>query len=330
MSDFTITIVGTGVIGTSIGLALKKQDEPLRLVGHDKDLSNARSAEKMGAFDKTEWNLINATSQADLIILATPLSGIRPTMEAIAEDLKKNVVITDTTPNKVSTLAAAQELLPDHAHFIGGNPMVRPVGSGFKNASPDLFNQRLYCLTPSPAADEQAVQLMVGIVTMLGADPFFLDAAEHDGLAVAVEYLPQLLSLNLIQTLSKQNSWREIRKLGGGLLEQVSSGADGDPDSLAAGFRQNKTALIHWLDLYTTQLQELRSLVADEEISEEALVEYVDQAIVARTNWQTDYKKGQYDDPELETTKIETPGLLNQMVGFDSIRKRLSGSSKKK
>ena len=76
MSTFTITIVGTGVIGTSLGLALKQKDESLRLVAHDKDLGNAKAAAKLGAFDKVEWNLINACDQADLIMLAIPLSGI--------------------------------------------------------------------------------------------------------------------------------------------------------------------------------------------------------------------------------------------------------------
>ena len=79
MSDFTITIIGTGVIGTSIGLALKQQKDPMRVLGHDKDLTYAQAGVKMGAFDKAEWNLVNACEKADLIILAIPFNGIRST-----------------------------------------------------------------------------------------------------------------------------------------------------------------------------------------------------------------------------------------------------------
>ncbi|MEW5961734.1 MAG: prephenate dehydrogenase/arogenate dehydrogenase family protein, partial [Chloroflexota bacterium] len=88
MSNFTITIVGTGVIGASLGLALKQSQEPLRVLGHDKDLLHAKAGVKQGAFDRAEWNLVNACEPADLIILAIPLNGIRATLAAIAPYLK--------------------------------------------------------------------------------------------------------------------------------------------------------------------------------------------------------------------------------------------------
>ena len=97
MSNFTITIVGAGVIGTSLGLALKQGQDPPRLLVHDKALANANAAVKKGAFDKAEWNLVNACEKADLIFLAIPLDGIRPTLEAIAPYLKENCVISDTS-----------------------------------------------------------------------------------------------------------------------------------------------------------------------------------------------------------------------------------------
>jgi prephenate dehydrogenase len=175
MSDYTVAIVGTGVIGTSLGLALKQRGDEFRVLAHDKELGQAKEAVKMGAFDKAEWNLINASEPADLILLALPLSAIRPTLEAIAPYLKQDVVISDTCNNKEAVLVWANELLPDHAHFVGGNPIVQPGGTGYKHARADLFQNRLYCLTPAPAAHEGAVQLMVGLVALLGAEPFFLD-----------------------------------------------------------------------------------------------------------------------------------------------------------
>jgi prephenate dehydrogenase len=321
MSDFTITIVGTGVIGTSIGLALKQHNDPPRLVAHDKELANAKAAVKMGAFDKAEWNLINACEQANLIVLATPPDGIRPTLEAIGPYLKDDVVISDTARSKATTLAWARDLLPKHVHFVGGNPVVHPAGAGHENAEADLFQGRLYCLTPAPSAHEEAVQLVVNLVTMLGAEPFFLDAAEHDGLVTATENLPNLLSIALFSTLSQQNSWREIRKLAGGLFERVSTGADGDPDSLASNFLENSDALIHWLDQYVGHLHELRTLLVAGDDQNEELTQKIDKAIVARVNWLRDFEKGDFIDPELTSPKVERPNLLNQMIGFGRFRK---------
>ena len=316
MSNFTITIIGAGVIGTSLGLALKQEKDPPRLLVHDKELANANAAVKKGAFDKAEWNLINICEKADLIILAIPLNGVQPTLAAIAPYLKENAVISDTSRSKTPVLAWVDELLPNHVHYVGGDPVVHPSGSGYEHASADLFRHRLYCLTPAPSTEEAAVQLLVGLVNMIGAQPFFLDAAEHDGLVTAVEHLPVALSVALLHTLSAQGSWREMRKLAGRLFEEVSSGAIGEADTLKDNLLTNRDNLIHWLDNYITQLSQLRALLAEADESGEALVEMLDQAVVERYNWLVDYQKGRFVDPQLEPLKVETPGFMKRMIGL--------------
>ncbi|MEM7342834.1 MAG: prephenate dehydrogenase [Chloroflexota bacterium] len=314
MSDLTVTIVGTGVIGTSLGLALKQIEEAPRLIAHDKDLSVSKAAVQRGAFDKADWNLINACDQADVIILAMPLSGIRPTMEVIADDLKQGVLISDTCRSKAPVLQIMSDLLPDHAHFVGGDPIVHPAGLGPENAREDLFQGHAYCLTPSPSANEDVGQFWVNLVGAIGAEAFFLDAAEHDGLVTAVEYLPAVVSCTLLNSLSTQTSWRESRKMAGGLFEQVSTGATGDPDSLAESLQSNRQSLLHWLDNYQDHLNQLRALLAEDDL--EALAQHLDKAFVERHNWLTDYKKNRFSDPELTKTEIETPGLMKRLVGF--------------
>lgn len=320
MSHFTITIIGAGLIGVSLGLALR-QEKDVRLLAHDKELDKAKAAVKQGAFDKTEWNLINACEPADLIILAIPLSGIQPTLAAIAPYLKPGAIITDTARNKASVLAWAAELLPPQVHFVGGDPLVQPAGNGPEHASANLFRQRLYCLTPASTADEAAVQTMVGLVSMLGAKPFFLDAAEHDGLAVAVDTLPALLSAALVETVTSQTSWRELRKLAGLLFEQVSAGAVGDPDSLKDNLLANKHNLLHWLDSYMGQLQQLRALLVEPE-SGEPLAQKLDHAIVERHNWLKDYQRGNFDDLDLALPQIEKRNFMQQLVGLGGFGKK--------
>lgn len=316
MSDFTITVVGTGVIGTSIGLALKQTQEPLRLIAHDKDLAVAKSAVKAGAFDKAEWNLINACEPASLIVLAVPLNAVRPTLEAIAPYLRQGAVVTDVCRSKAPVLAAAQELLPDQAHFVGGDPIVTPVGIGYEHGSATLFQQRLYCLTPAASAQEEAVQLIVNFVNLLGGQPFFLDADEHDGLVAATEYLPAILSTALLNTLAGQASWRESRKLAGRLFEQVSAGAEGDPDGLKDGLLSHQETLLVWLDQYLEQLGQLRTMIAAGDERGEALAQSLDKAVVERRNWLLDYQQHRFVDPELMSTPVENPGLLRRWIGF--------------
>jgi prephenate dehydrogenase len=316
MADFTITVVGTGVIGTSLGLALKQTEEPLRLVAHDKDLAIAKNAVKSGAFDKAEWNLINACEQASLIVLAIPLNGIRPTLEAIGPYLQKGAVVTDVCRSKTPVLAAAQTLLPEHVHFVGGDPIVYPLNPGHENATPDLFRQCLYCLTPAVSAHEEAVRLLVNFVNLVGGTPFFLDAEEHDGLVAATEYLPAMLSAALVQTLANQASWRETRKLAGRLFEQVSAGVEGNPDGLKDGVLSHRATILAWLDQYLTQLGELRSLIAEADETGEALARAFDQAVVERHNWLTDARHHRLADNEALTAPVETTGFLRRLIGF--------------
>ena len=314
MSEYTITIVGAGVIGSSIGLAIKEEADPPRLLVHDKELKNAKAAVQLGAFDKAEWNLINACEKADLIILAIPLNGIRPTLEAIAPYLKEGAVISDTSPNKVPVLAWVKELLPEQVHYVGCNPIVHPTGSGYEHASADLFRNKLYCLTPAPSAHEQAVQLLVGVTGIIGAEAFFLDAVEHDGLVVAVEHLPALASITLLSTLAGQNSWREARKLAGKLFEQVSAGASGDPDAIKDTLLTDTDNLVHWLDGYIDQLSQLRTILADETRSEEEFVDMIDKLVVERQKWQQDYQEGRFNDPEIAPAEIGNQGLMRRLI----------------
>lgn len=327
MSEFTVTVVGTGVIGTSIGLALKRGQNPPRLIAHDKDLAVAKEAVKKGAFDKAEWNLINACEPASMVVLAIPLNGIRPTLEAIGPYLQENAVVTDVCRSKVPVLAAVQAVLPAHIHFVGGDPIVNPAGSGSENGEAGLFQNRLYCLTPTASAHEESVQLLVDFVALLGGQPFFLDADEHDGLVAVTEYLPNLMSVALLNALSRQTSWREARKLAGHLFEQVSAGATGDPDGIKDGLLSNRDSIVAWLDQYMAELAQLRTILAEtgvtaetglakEASAAEKLAQTLDQAIVQRHNWKRDFEQHRFVDPELTPPEIDTPGLLQRWIGF--------------
>ena len=168
----------------------------------------------------------------------------------------------------------------------------------------------------------------------MGGEPFFLDAAEHDGLMTAVEHLPSLIGVALVRTMSEQHSWRELRKLAGSAFRQASAGAEDDPDGLKDNYLENKEMLLRWIDSYAAQLGQLRALIASEdEDADEQLAEAIDEAVVARTNWLKDYQAGDFRDPEikaLSSTPIERPSLFGRMVGFGGRRKKEPDSGKKK
>src|SRR5512140_3676546 len=163
MAKSRITIVGLGLIGGSIGLALKKAKVDTEIVGHDKNSDVARRALKMGAVDKTEWNLPSSCEGASMVILALPLDGVRETLPAISPVLTPGVIVTDTATSKAPVMEWAKAL-PEGVHFVGGDPGLSPrrggSARGIDAASADLFQGATYSLTASISAAPSAIETM--------------------------------------------------------------------------------------------------------------------------------------------------------------------------
>ena len=149
-----ITIVGMGLIGTSLGLALKKADLGLEIVGTDRDRAVSGTAKRMGACDSTQNNPLDAIRGARMVILATPVGGIREMLKLYGPELEPGVIVTDTGSTKAEVLAWAEEFLPDTVSFVGGHPMAGKELSGPVAAEADLFQNATYCIIPGKGADE--------------------------------------------------------------------------------------------------------------------------------------------------------------------------------
>ena len=228
MAQSQITIVGLGLIGTSLGLALKREERNFVIVGHDKDGGAIERAKQAGAIDRSHWNLISACEAADLIVLAIPTAGIGPTLKALRQDLKSGCLILDTAQIKGPVLQAAQ-VLPDTVHFVGSNPVLvgssRPV---IDSPSADLFQNATWALCPTPTTAPDAIRVAADLVTLVGAQPLFLDPAEHDGLMAAVDGMPTVLAAALATAVGNNQSL--ARNPAGG-REPVRSGAHSCPIS---------------------------------------------------------------------------------------------------
>ena len=200
-----MTIIGLGLIGGSLGLALKATKLPnVEIVGYDTDTIAAVDARRLGAVDKTEHTLQRATADAGMVILATPIVAMRQVMEEIARGLRENCIVTDTASTKSLVMEWAGELLPPHVSFVGGHPMAGKETAGIANADAKLFAGKAYCIVPSPDATESAVKLVAGLVHLIGAQPLFIDAHEHDRYVAAVSHLPLVLSSALFTLVREQ------------------------------------------------------------------------------------------------------------------------------
>jgi len=317
MSKPRITIVGLGLIGGSIGLALRQAGNDYEVVGHDREHAVASKARKLGAVSKTEWNLISACEGADLIIIATPVVAIKETLTAIAPYLKPGCLVTDTGSIKGPVVAWAKEILPDTVNFVGGNPIVSQEGSlptGIEGARADLFQGGLYCLTPLPEAAPQAVQLATDLVHLLGAKPFFLDAAEHDGLVAGVDHLPFVLSAALLGTTITSPAWREMRKLAGDAFQSVTRFSSSDAATYRDACLTNGENIVRWIDACLARLEELREVIAAQEA--EKLEETFEEAMSVRDRWLRDKADGRWELAEEISASPPQQGFLRRLVGL--------------
>ena len=320
MTRPTITIVGLGRVGTSIGLALRreKQDE-FDIIGHDRDYGRARDVRKRGAVNKLDWNLISACEKADMVIIATPLEGVRETLELTADYLSEGCVVIDTANLKGSVMGWAETYLPDSVSFIGTNPIISAVGQGVEAATPDLFQGALWCVFPAPNATSEAVKLVSDMIHMMGAKPYFLDPLEHDGLMAGMEHLPLVLSAALLRMTFGADTWKELRKVTGASYETATMLPSYDASFYRDIFLHNRENTLRWLDLYVEELSSFKELIAAGDA--EALTEVFDKAVDARILWLEQRKEG-YPDIRVEKPEFPTMGgFFNSFLGLGAFRR---------
>lgn len=307
-----IAIIGLGLIGGSIGLALKKSKLELELVGHDKDLGVAGRAVKRGAVDKTEWNLINACDGAGLIVLALPLDAIRDTLSALKSYIQPGAIITDTATSKVPVLEWAKDL-PRGVEFVGGDPVLnanRTInGRGIDAADAALLHDATYCLTPAATASPQAIDTMTNFVNLLGAKSYFIEAAEHDGLMAGVQHFPAFLATAYAAAIIQSQGWRERGKLAGAAFRTATELVPTDKQTAREQFLSHRADLTRWIDLNIVKLRELREILAREDAAAlEALVQTIADE---RAKW----LGGKFDDdglprPDMESIQNQTARLF--------------------
>ena len=287
-----ITIIGTGLIGTSLGLALRQSSlRNLTVVGTDADHYARSGAQRRQAFDRVENRLGNAIDDADIIILATPVMAMRELLEGLAPYWPEGCVITDVGSTKGQVLEWADALLPDTVDFVGGHPMAGKETPGPENADAALFAGKPYCIIPSPKADQRAVAEITTLAEAVNAQPYYISAYEHDSFVAAVSHLPFVLSTALVGCTSKSANWSDIAQLASSGYRDLTRLAAGDVIMHRDICVSNAEPIVAWIDAMIRELYEYRKLLdTDDGAPPDAdAVQQVetlfDEARIARAKW---------------------------------------------
>jgi len=242
-----LTIVGLRTTGTLIGLALKAATSEIPIVGHDPDPVRTRRASRLGAIDKSHWNLISACSKADMILLDLPLDELETTLAALDKELGENVVLIDTCPVKRPVMEIAERTLNHHTQFVGGHLVARAPQMGESELSPDMTKGAAFYLVALPDTSPQALDMTTNLAVAIGAKPQFVDAVEHDGLVAATSQLVLLSALALADTLTDSHGERD-RQQGVGSEYAALGSILNNTQVSSSELLANRDNLIRWFD----------------------------------------------------------------------------------
>jgi prephenate dehydrogenase len=328
MSKPIISIIGLGVTGASLGLALQQEPGNFEIVGHDKDMGASNEARRVGAVQRTTWNLHNACEGADMIILATPFSALRDLFNHIREDLRPETLVLAAVNVMQPAIALAAELLPRQTHIVVGHPILPGVGGSLAPRA-DLFQDATFCLAPGIDAQPVAVQLASDLVARVGAKPLFVDPQEHDGLIAGVEQLPQVVAAALMQMNAAATGWREGRRLAGRTFTQATD-VGHSAEQLYGAWQSNRANLLLRVDQLLQALQSWRALLAHEDSTADkpALLEALKAVVDERLTWEGQAMLKQWDETPAPD-RAEARGMFQQMFFGGLAGRRSSGKDRR-
>jgi prephenate dehydrogenase len=193
-----ITIIGVGLLGGSIGLAARKRRVAKEIAGYARREKTIAESEKIGALDYATTDLLAAVSNADLVILCTPLAQMRALTEQFLPALKRGTIVTDVGSVKADVVRELESLVKKAgAHFVGGHPMAGGEKMGVLAARADLYENAVCVVTPTKNSNVAAVRKLEQFWKSLGTWTLRLDAAKHDSIVSRTSHLPHVTAAAL-------------------------------------------------------------------------------------------------------------------------------------
>ena len=258
-----VCIIGLGLIGGSIGLAMKRSKISNQIIGFARSNSTLKRAIELGLVDKVKDNLEDAVNDCDLIILATPLSTFKKLVEEMSPFLKKDCIITDTGSAKLSVIEDLRGILPNNVEFIPGHPIAGTEESGPDAGFAELFDNRWCILTPTEENSSNAIDLIKEFWESIGSKVEIMDPLHHDKVLAITSHIPHLIAFNIVGTANNlaNVTEKEVIKYSAGGFRDFTRIAASDPKMWSDIFTYNSEAVLEMLELFSNDLAKLKAAV---------------------------------------------------------------------
>ncbi len=258
-----ITIIGAGLIGSSVARAITRGGLTKTLVLADRDEKILAEAKTLELADEYVADAAKAVEKAELVILAVPVGAMGPVAEKMASGLCNGAIISDVGSVKESVLKAVAPHIPDGVHLIPGHPVAGTEQSGPAAGFASLFDDRWCILTPPEGADTSAVNHLQGFWEGLGSKVEIMDAKHHDLVLAITSHVPHLIAYNIVGTANdmEEVTRSEVIKYSAGGFRDFTRIAASDPTMWRDVFLNNKDAVLEMLGRFSEDLTALQRAI---------------------------------------------------------------------
>lgn len=257
-----LAIIGVGLIGGSVSLALRKAGKVGRVVGCGRSEENLRKAQSLGIIDRYTHDPAQAVAGADMVLLAVPLGATRETLEAMRGHLAPQTVVTDAGSVKGSVVEDVRAVYGEvPPFFVPGHPIAGTERSGAEAAFPSLYRNRRVILTPLQETDPQALSRVEGMWRQCGAEVTLMSVEHHDEILAATSHLPHMLAFSLVDCLSRLKENDEIFRYAAGGFRDFTRIASSNPVMWRDICLANQQMLSDMLNRFAGELRELAAIL---------------------------------------------------------------------
>lgn len=264
-----VAIIGTGLIGGSFGLALRKHFPAISITGFDREGPLQRAMAR-GAVQHAATKIEDALLGADLVYMAVPVGATIEFLHSIGRAIYPKALVTDASSTKAVICRSARYMISSPARFLGGHPMAGKESSGIENADVELFAEAPYALIGSESETDERVLNFVGILRQIGAKPIWCDAETHDWAVSVVSHLPQIVATALARVVADETDETGLPLTLAGRGLQDTLRLAGSPYGMWRDIiLTNRDNIEHALDRLAQAIDHLRRNLSSKELEEE-------------------------------------------------------------
>ena len=261
LKEARVTLIGLGLMGGSLGMALRKRRACHRVWGVARRPETITRALELGAIAGGTLNLAEGVADADIAVLATPVQTIIELIPHLGPLLPSGCLLTDVGSTKAA-IVEAMEGLPARVQSLGGHPMCGKEVAGIEAAEADLYEGAVWALTPLARTNSEALEMGRALAGAVGAGPLVLDAQRHDRLVAAISHLPYLLAVTLVDLAEEVGSEDELMwTLAASGFRDTSRLAASEVTMMLDILRTNRGAVAEMLQCFDQRLEELAALL---------------------------------------------------------------------